>query len=316
MLLVGLGALGSNLADTLTRAGVGELILVDRDVVELSNLQRQVLYDEADAQAGRPKAEAAAARLVTVNSNVRIRPLCVDFTPRTFEEIERAEELDLILDGTDNFATRYLINDLALQHCIPWIYAGVVGTHGTAMVILPGQTPCLRCLIPEPPATGESATCETAGVLLPAVQAVTSFQAAEAIKILTGATDAVTRGIVMMDLWNHRHSLHMQHAGPSEHCATCRGEDFPALRADWSESVSLCGRDAVQVYPRGTEKLRLKPLADNLAGAVDHIRLSDTLLRFEVDGCRFSVFPGGRALIFGVTDPQRARALYDRYVGA
>jgi len=316
VLLVGLGALGSSLADSLTRAGVGELILVDRDVVELSNLQRQVLYNEADAQAGRPKAEAAATHLAAVNSTVRLRPLCVDFTPKTFEAIDRAEELDLILDGTDNFATRYLLNDLALQHGIPWIYGGVVGTHGTAMVILPGQTPCLRCLIPEPPATGESETCETAGVLLPAVQAVSSFQAGEAIKILTGATESVTRGIVMLDTWDHRHSLHMQKAGPTSHCATCRGEDFPALRADWSESVSLCGRDAVQVHPRGGQELRLATLADNLAGAADHIELSDVLLRFEVDGCRFSVFRGGRALIFGVTDPQRARTLYDRYVGA
>ena len=316
VLLVGLGALGSNLADCLTRAGVGELILVDRDVVEVSNLQRQVLYDEADAHQGRPKAEAAARRLASVNQDVRLTPLCVDFTPDAFGAIELPDQLDLILDGTDNFATRYLINDLAMKHEIPWIYGGVVGTHGTAMVILPGDTPCLRCLIPVAPATGESETCETAGVLLPAVQAVTAFQSAEAIKILTGETSAVTRGIVMLDVWEHRHSVHMQAAAASADCPTCRGEEYPALQADWSAPVSLCGRDAVQVYPRGAEPLRLEVLAGNLKGAAEDIQLSDNLLRFHTDGCRFSVFPGGRALIFGVTDPQRARALYDRYVGA
>jgi len=315
-LLVGLGALGSNLADCLTRAGVGELILVDRDVVELSNLQRQVLYDEADARAGSPKAEAAAQRLAAVNNNVRLRPMCVDFTPDAFETIMEAGRLDLILDGTDNFATRYLINDLAMKHKIPWIYGGVVGTHGTAMVILPGETPCLRCLIPQAPATGESETCETAGVLLPAVQAVTAFQASEAIKVLTGATDAVTRGIVMLDIWEHRHSVHMQAAPATASCATCRGEEFPALHSNWSAPVSLCGRDAVQVYPRGAEPLRLDLLANNLAAAAENMQLTASLLRFEADGCRFSVFPDGRALIFGVADPQRARALYDRYVGA
>lgn len=316
VLLVGLGALGSCLADTLTRAGVGELILVDRDIVELSNLQRQVLYDEADARAGRPKAEAAAARLAGVNSEVRLHPLCEDFTPETFEAIDGAASLDLILDGTDNFATRYLLNDLAMRHGIPWIYGGVVSTHGTAMVILPGRTPCLRCLLPEPPATGETETCETAGVLLPAVQAVTAFQASEAIKILTGAIDSVTRGIMMIDTWEHRHSVHMREAGPSPRCVTCQGKAFPALEADWSAPVSLCGRDAVQVRPRGTDELCLAVLARHLETAVEHLQLSDTMLRFEVDACRFSVFPGGRALIFGITDPQRARALYDRYVGA
>ena len=316
VLLVGLGALGSNLADTLTRAGVGELILVDRDVVELSNLQRQVLYDEADAIAGRPKAIAAAQRLAQINSEVSLKPVCADFTPKLFEGIDGSAQLDLILDGTDNFSTRYLLNDLAMRHQIPWIYGGVVGTHGTAMVIVPGQTPCLRCLIPEPPATGESETCETAGVLLPAVQAITAFQAAEALKILTGATPAITRGIMMMDSWDYRHSVHMQKAQVSAHCPTCRGESFPALEADWSEPVSLCGRDAVQVQPRGTDAIDLSRLADNLASAVESLQFSESLLRFEVDACRFSVFQDGRALIFGISDPQRARTLYDRYIGA
>ena len=312
VLLVGVGALGSSLADTLVRAGVGRLTLFDRDVVEPSNLQRQVLYEEADVYA--PKAIAAAAHLGRINRDVELVPRAEEFGPRAFADLDRRP--DLILDGTDNFATRYLINDLALEEGIPWIYGGVVGASGIAMVILPGVTPCLRCMVPDPPATGEAETCETAGVLAPAVASVTAFQAIEALKILSGNEAAVTRGILLLDVWQGTHAMRMPDAGPAPHCATCRGEAYPALVKDWLPAVSLCGRDAVQVQPRATAALDLETIAGNLADVVDDVMLSKHLLRFAVEGCRFSVFPGGRAILFGIADEDRARILYDRYVGA
>jgi adenylyltransferase/sulfurtransferase len=170
--------------------------------------------------------------------------------------------------------------------------------------------------MPDPPATGETETCETVGVLAPAIAAVTAFQSAEALKILAGATSAVTRGILMLDVWDHEHVLRMTDAGPSPRCSTCARQSFPALEADWSGSVTLCGRDAVQVQPRGGGRVQLDALAQSLAAAVEDLELAPHLLRFAVEGCRFSVFPGGRALIFGIADQGRARILYDRYVGA
>jgi molybdopterin-synthase adenylyltransferase len=312
VLLVGIGALGSSLAETLVRAGVGRMWLVDRDVVEASNLQRQQLYTEADV--ARPKAVAATDHLARINHEVHLTPLAEDFGPRVYAELDGRP--DLILDGTDNFATRYLLNDLALRDGLPWIYGGVVGSRGTAMAILPGLTPCLRCLMPEPPATGESETCETAGVIAPAVASVTAFQAAEAMKILTGHVDAVTRGILMLDVWRHEHTVRMAAATPSESCMTCLGREFPALERDWSDAVSFCGRDAVQVQPRGTSQLDLARLATRLEGTAADLELTAHLLRFRVDDCRFSVFAGGRAILFGLQDTDRARVLYDRYVGA
>ena len=311
-LLVGAGALGTWLASMLVRAGLGRLTIVDRDVVVLSNLQRQLMFTEADVD--RPKAVAAAEHLRAANHEVEVTPVAEEFTPRTFAELPQPP--DLILDGTDNFATRYLLNDLAAKHGIPWIYGGVVGAHGTAMVVLPGEAPCLRCIMPEPPATGETDTCETAGVLAPAVAALTAFQAAEALKILAGLDDAVTRGIVVLDTWNHRHDLRMTEAKPSPACPACAHQEYPALGADWSGAVSLCGRDAIQVQPRTGADLDLRNLAANLEGAVESPQLTPDLLRFRAEGCRFSVFPGGRALLFGAGDVDRARILYDRYVGA
>lgn len=312
VLLVGVGALGTSLADTLVRAGVGRIWLVDRDIVELSNLQRQLLYTEDDID--RPKAVAAAEHLRRINSDVDVRPLAEDFGPDVYGDLEAKP--DLILDGTDNFATRFLINDLALRDGVPWIYGGVVGSKGTAMVILPGVTPCIRCLMPIPPATGETETCETAGVLAPAVASVTAFQAAEALKILSGNPGDVTRGILILDVWRHEHAVRMADATPAPHCATCRGEEFPSLEQDWSGSVSLCGRDAVQVHPRATSTVDLEKLAARLGSITTDLELTTHLLRFRVEDCRFSVFAGGRAILFGLHDEDRARVLYDRYVGA
>jgi adenylyltransferase/sulfurtransferase len=311
VLVVGVGALGTHAADALARAGVGRLLLCDRDVVDLSNLQRQVLFDEEDARAGTPKAVAAAARLQLVNAECAVTPLVADCTADLLDTLPVP---DLILDGTDNFPTRYLLNDWAAARGRPWIYAGAVGTEGSAMVVLPGG-PCLRCLWPEPPPVGLAATCDTAGILAPAIAAVTAFQVAEALKLLTGNTTAVTRGVFTCDVW--RGSWQVVGAGSTaaEDCPVCRHRRHPALVEGPRVAVTLCGRDAVQIDPGASGTLDLHALQQRLAGAAADVVRTPHLLRFVADGCRFSVFPGGRALLFGVRDPLRARALYDRWVG-
>lgn len=312
VLIVGIGALGTHLADALARAGIGCLHLVDRDIVELSNLQRQVLFTEADAAAGAPKAIAAARRLAEVTSDGRIVPHVVDCSAAFLAALP--ERVDLVLDGTDNFPTRYLLNDWCAKHGVPWIYAGAVGSEGAAMVV-PPTGPCLRCLWPEPPANADVGNCETAGILAPAIAAVTAFQTAEALRLLTGSNTPPTRGVFTCDVWRGQYSVIPLAAGPAPDCPVCRRERFPALDAPPVSAVTLCGRDAVQVDPPGRAAVDLDTLAIRLTPVVAGLERTPHLLRFEVDGVRFSVFPGGRALLFGVRDPLRARALYDRWLG-
>jgi adenylyltransferase/sulfurtransferase len=313
VLIVGIGALGTHAADALARAGTGRLWLCDRDVVDLSNLQRQVLFDEDDAHAGTPKAVAAATRLQKINSECAVTPLVADCTKDLLDDLPAVP--DLILDGTDNFPTRYLLNDWAALRGRPWIYAGAVGTEGTAMVVRPGG-PCLRCLWPEPPPVGLAGTCDTAGILAPVIAAVTAFQVAEALKLLTGAGDAVTRGVFTCDVW--RGSWQVLGAGstPAADCPVCQGRTFPALVMGPAVAVTLCGRDAVQIDQPQKKPLDLDLLAAALRGTAADVERTAHLLRFRADGCRFSVFPGGRTLVFGTQDPLRARALYDRWIGA
>ena len=221
---------------------------------------------------------------------------------------------DLVLDGTDNFATRYLLNDWCAQQDRPWIYAGAVGTEGAAMVIPPAG-PCLRCVWPDPPANADVQNCETAGILAPAIAAVTAFQVAESLKLLAGQPEAVTRGVYTCDVWRGSYQVQQLADRPAPDCPVCQGTEYPALTAGAPSAVTLCGRDAVQVDPPRAVPVDLEALAHRLGDAVDGLTRTAHLLRFEVDGCRFSVFPGGRALLFGVRDPLRARALYDRWVG-
>jgi molybdopterin-synthase adenylyltransferase len=310
VLIVGCGALGSHAADALARAGVGTLWLVDRDVVEWSNLQRQVLFTERDAQAGTPKAVAAAARLLECNSGIRVMPFVAECSAAFLRTLPHPP--DLVLDGTDNFPTRYLINDWCHRHAVPWIYAGAVATEGAAMVITPGR-PCLRCLWPQAPEQAEVGTCETAGILAPAIAAVTAFQVAEALKLLVGAEP--TRGVFTCDVWRGHYAVVPVAEGAAPDCVVCRGGEHPALVATSPAAVTLCGRDAVQIDPADEAGLDLAALADRLAGAVQDLVRTPHLLRFCADGCRWSVFPGGRALLFGVRDPLRARALYERWLG-
>lgn len=313
VLLVGVGALGTHVATSLVRSGVGKIWLVDRDIVEPNNLQRQVLFTERDAAEGRPKAVAAAAALAQAWSDCVIHPVMEDFDAEVFTALGGTP--DLIVDGTDNFSTRYLLNDLAVQHGIPWVYGGALGSRGTAMSVLPGRTPCLRCLMPEAPVAGEVGTCETEGVLAPTVAAVAAFQSAEALKILTGHTDRTTRGVWSFDHWENRHTLQLRHARPDPTCATCGRREFPALRGHRA-TVRLCGRNATQVQPGPNTRVDLPVLADRVRTIATEVELTPHLLRFRVEGCGFSVFRGGRALLFGVDEPKRAQTLYDRYVGA
>lgn len=311
VLVVGCGALGTHAADALARAGIGRLWLVDRDIVEWSNLQRQVLFTEADALAGLPKAVAAAARLGEVNTECAVTAHVAECSAAFLGSLPALP--DLVLDGTDNFPTRYLLNDWCRQQARPWIYAGAVGSEGASMVVS-SDGPCLRCLWPEPPAGNDVGTCETAGILAPAIAAVSAFQVAEALKLLVGEAPT-SRGVFTCDVWRGHYAMLPLASGPAADCVVCARHEYPALTAPPTAAATLCGRDAVQIDPGRRTGVDLAALARQLGGIVAELGATEHLLRFQVDGVRFTVFPGGRALLFGVRDPLRARALYDRWVG-
>lgn len=311
VLVVGCGALGTHALDGLARAGVGRLITVDRDVVDWSNLQRQVLFAEADAAAGTPKAIAAARRIADVNGDVEVLPFVAQCSAGFLATLPFAP--DVVLDGSDNFATRYLINDWCRARGVPWIYAGAVGAESVAMAF-PCDGPCLRCIWPAPPAAADVGTCETHGVLAPAIAAVAAFQVAEAIKIVVGAPS--TRGALTVDVWRGRYAVVDLIGGSAPDCPCCARGEHPALLAVDAGATSLCGRDAVQVEPSRYAAFDLVAYADRLDGVVADLVRTTHLVRFSVDGVRLSVFRDGRALIFGLADLLRARALYDRWVGA
>lgn len=317
--LIGCGALGTVLAETLARAGVGRLRLVDRDFVEFSNLQRQVLFDEVDAREGAPKAVAAAAKLARINGDVSVEPVVADAHAGNIESF--AEGAQLILDGTDNFETRYLINDVAVKHGIPWIYGACVAADGLVMPILPGVTPCLRCIFEAPPPPGSSPTCDTAGVIGPAVQIVASLQSVEAMKILAGRLDAVVRRLVQINAWTGEfHAFDMQRAFDEGDCACCKRRQFEHLaeRAG-ARTAALCGRDAVQVRPAvdGSDirinlaevERRVRPVAKTTP------MLNRYLLRFEVDDYQITLFADGRAIIKNADTAEEGRAVYAKYIG-
>lgn len=311
VLLVGCGALGSPLAGLLVRAGVGGLVIADRDVVELHNLQSQQLYDENDVRERLPKAEAAARRLRAINSSVRVEALVADVTAGKIEGL--AARADLILDGTDNLETRYLLNDAAVKLGKPWIYGGLLGTGGMTLTVLPGRGPCLRCLFPEPPAPGSQPTCDTRGVLNTAAAWVTAVQATEALKLLSGSA-AEAGGFRMMDVWTG--TVQSPRAERKEDCPCCGRRDFEFLDARRGSSATrLCGRGAVQIMPERPVKTDLALLKERLAplGKVTHNGL---LLEFTAGGRRLVVFPDGRVLVMGTQDIAEARSLTARYIGS
>jgi molybdopterin-synthase adenylyltransferase len=312
--LCGCGALGTVLANALVRAGVGHLRLIDRDFVETSNLQRQVLFDERDVADELPKAEAAVRKLATINSQVRVEPVVADIDRTNIEELCR--DADVILDGSDNFEVRYLINDVAVKLGKPWVYGGCVGSHGQTMTILPGQTPCLRCVFEAAPAPGEIGTCETAGVLSPIVNIIASLQAAEAFKILVGRTEAINHELIYLDVWeNVQRRIRIAPLLGKVDCPCCQHRRFEWLEGEHgSQTTSLCGRNAVQVSHRSASQLNFEELARQLTtlGSVHHNRF---LLKFNAEGHEFTVFPDGRAIIKGTDDVDRARILYAKYIG-
>jgi adenylyltransferase/sulfurtransferase len=317
--LCGVGALGTVLANTLVRAGVGHLRVIDRDFVEPSNLQRQVLFDESDVTDNLPKAEAAADKLRAINSSVAIEPIVADIDRTNIEDLCR--DADLILDGTDNFEVRYLINDVAVKLGKPWVYGGAVGTEGMTMTIIPGQTPCLQCVFEASPGPGEVGTCETAGVLAPIVSIIASFQAAEAIKLLAGKTDAINRELFILNVWENtsRRVKVAPLAGRKGECPCCAKRRFEWLEgAHGTQTTKLCGRNAVQVSPRRAGKVSFPELARQLS-ASGTVTANRFLLKFHVtegaDPYEFSVFEDGRAIIKGTDDEDRARTLYAKYVG-
>jgi molybdopterin-synthase adenylyltransferase len=306
--VVGCGALGSFLAGALARAGVGYLRIIDRDYVEPSNLQRQWLFDEADAAEGLPKAIAAARHLAAINSGITAEPVVADLTPANAEEL--LSGVDLILDGADNFETRYLVNDYSVSRGVRWIYGAAVGSYGISMPVVPGVTACLRCIYPDAP-TGAQATCETAGVLGPVTALIAGLQAAEAMKMLCGVEPS--RRITTVDVWTGE-IRQVAEPGPSDHCPACAVGEFPYLDGARRAPISLCGRNAVQIHERH-RPLDLTDLATRLA-PLGIVRSNDFALRFETHPYKMMVFPDGRAIIQGTTDIGIARSLYARYVGA
>ena len=313
LLVLGVGALGSVMADLLVRAGVGFVRLVDRDLVELSNLHRQVLYDEADASAGRPKALAAADRLRVVNADVSLEPRVLDFDADNAEAL--LTDVHLALDATDNFEARYLLNEAAVKLGRPWIYRAVVGSYGATMTVRPGRTPCLRCVFPVQPAPGSTPTCETAGILGPVAGLVGSVVAAEALKLLIGADEALRAGLLWADVWTGSFQTTPLSA-PRPDCPVCQRRHFDLLERPAARgTASLCGRNAVQVRPAVRQSLDLSALAARLAPLGD-VRGSEHLVRLRVGQHELSVFPDGRAIVRGTEDPALARQLYARYVGA
>ncbi len=312
VLVVGCGATGSVLANNLARAGVGFLRIADRDFVEGNNLQRQVLYEEEDALDGVPKAIAAAERLRRINSAIEIEPRVTDVTADGIEAL--LDGMDLILDGTDNFETRYLLNDASLKAGVPWIYSGVIAAYGVTMTVLPHDTACLRCVFPERPLPGTTPTCDTAGVLNGIVGVIGGFASTEALKLLIGS-DRLVRGMTWVDLWDNTFDRIELPRQPD--CPACGRGEYDYLDAPVDESgVALCGRNAVQVRPpRGAPAtLDLAALAERL-DAAGEVASNGFLLRLRVDGYEVTVFPDARAIIKGTDDTAVARTLYARYVG-
>ncbi len=313
--LCGCGALGTVLANALVRAGVGHLRLVDRDFIETHNLQRQVLFDEHDVAENLPKAEAATRKLHAINSTVHVEPVVTDIDRTNIEDL--VKDADLILDGTDNFEIRYLINDVAVKLGKPWIYGGSIGSHGQTMTILPGDTPCLRCVFEAAPNPGEAGTCETAGVLSPIVNIIASYQVTEAFKILTGQLDKINRDLIYVDVWeNIGRRIKIAPLKGKVDCPCCGRRKFEWLDGEQgSQTTSLCGRNAVQVAHRHSSKLNFEEMATHLQMLGEEVSYNRFLLKFQTDGHEFTVFPDGRAIIKGTDDVEKARTLYAKYIG-
>ncbi|WP_096201264.1 ThiF family adenylyltransferase [Bacillus sp. FJAT-45350] len=310
VLIVGLGALGTVLANHIVRSGVGYVKLVDRDYVEKSNLQRQMLFDEVDVEEARPKAIAAEQKLKQINSDVTIEGIVTDVNIHNIEEL--ISDVDIVLDGTDNFETRFLLNDSCFKHNIPFVYGGAVSSRGMSAMFIPGKTPCLRCFIKQGDTGGQ--TCDMIGVISPVVDIVASYQVVEALKYLVDAESSYRNSLLTFDLWKF-HQFEMKFNKPEAHCPTCQEKEYPALNIENKDTVtSLCGRETVQIHAE--KSFNLDKWADKL-GAVAEVQKTPFLLRvFLQEGERIVMFSDGRVLVQGTEDVSRAKVIYSRYIGS
>ncbi len=317
--VLGCGGLGTSIASLLARAGVGRLRIVDRDWVEESNLQRQMLFDEEDAARQLPKAEAARRHLARINSRVEVDAYVADVNPGNVENL--IDGADVVVDGFDNLETRFLVNDACVKHRIPWIYGAAVASHGVTLTILPGETPCLRCVFESAPPSGTAPTCNMAGVLGPIVTLIASLQVAEAIKILTGNRDAVCRDLRTIDVWTGAmRSVNSSVFRENGVCPACGEGRFDYLEGAWdaqmTRATEVCGRGAMQVQPSATmEPFDIAALLERLK-RVGEVSFDGFMLQFRSSEARLTIFPDGRAIVHEVDDPIEARSLYARFIGS
>lgn len=311
--IIGCGALGTAQAEALARAGVGRLRIVDRDFVEASNLQRQTLFTETDAAERWPKSVACASHLALINSEVETEAVVADVNHTNVERL--IEGCDVVLDGTDNFATRYLINDACVKHGVNWIYGAAVGSYGVTMTISPRISPCLRCIFEEPPPAASAPTCDTAGVIMPIIAIVAAVQASEALKLLTRQPESLHGSLMQFDVW--RNDWRRIRLGePNADCRTCARGEYGTLEAEAGDFAGvLCGRDAVQVSPRSATRVDLAALADRLRVAGE-VQVNPYLLRLRAGDYELTVFQDARAIIRGTDDITTARSLYAKYIGS
>lgn len=311
-LIIGCGALGSAQAEALARAGVGRLRIVDRDFVEASNLQRQTMFTESDAAERLPKAIACARHIAEINSDVRVEPEVADVNHSNIERLLAG--CDVVLDGTDNFATRYLINDACVKHDVNWIYGAAVGSYGVTMTIRPRVTPCLRCVFAEMPPAATAPTCDTAGVIMPIISVVAAVQVSETLKLLTGQVETLHNSLMQFDVWQNEWRR-ISVGSPSANCATCALNNFETLRADHRDFAAvLCGRNAVQISPAQPGRVDLASLSQRLRSAGD-VKGNDYLIRFCAGDYELTVFQDARSIIRGTDDIATARSLYAKYIG-
>ena len=311
VLIVGCGALGSAHAESLARAGVGHLRIVDRDFVEPSNLPRQTMFTEADAEQRLPKVIAAANHLRQINSQVEIEPHIIDVNHSNIEQL--LDDCDVVLDGTDNFAVRYLINDACVKHETNWIYGAAVGSYGVTMTIRPHQTACLRCVFEEPPPAASAPTCDTAGVIMPIINIVSAVQVAEALKLLTGRLEDLHGSLMQFDVW--RNEWRRIGTGvPRADCKTCGLALYETLSSASEGAAVLCGRDAIQISPAQPTRINFSSLAERLRRAGE-VKFNEYLLRFKTGNFELTVFQDARSIIRGTDEIAVARSLYAKYIG-
>jgi molybdopterin/thiamine biosynthesis adenylyltransferase len=312
--IVGCGALGCTSANLLVRSGLGYLNIIDRDLIEESNLQRQSLFDEDDIIKNLPKAVAAQNKLEKINPHVKIKSFVTDLNPSNISNTLR--DADVIIDGTDNFETRFLINDFCVKNCIPWIYGACIGSVGMTMNIISSKTPCLRCVLEDIPSFGTTETCDTEGIIAPIACLIASVQVAEALKILTGNFDVLSKGLLKVDLWrNEIKRLHIKNICEKSDCVTCKKHIYEFLSKDrYSMTTTLCGRNAVQILHHKGSKLDLTKVAARLEKVGD-IVCNKFLLRFKKGKYELTVFPDGRSIVSGTNDVSVAKGLYSKYIG-